>query len=118
MHNPQTDLKQRTYRFSLDMIGFCRKLSSDYCSRIICNQSIRSATSIGANIIEAKYSASKKEFAKFYRISLRSANETIYWLSLIKDSKIASEVSEIDKLMKEVDELCRVLAKSLLTLRK
>ncbi|HRZ29331.1 MAG TPA: four helix bundle protein [Candidatus Paceibacterota bacterium] len=39
---------------------------------------LRSATSIGANIIEARASSSKKDFIKFYEIALKSANETIY----------------------------------------
>ena len=42
------------------------------------DQLLRSATSIGANVVEAKSASSKRDFIKFYEIALKSANETKY----------------------------------------
>jgi four helix bundle protein len=81
------------------------------------DQLFRSASSIGANIIEAKSSSSRKEFINFYQISLKSANETKYWLALIRDSK-SGDVELAEKLLKEVEELSKILAASVITLKK
>lgn len=55
------------------------------------NQLIRSATSVGANLFEARASSSRLEFKKFYEIALKSANETKYWLCMLRDAKLSSE---------------------------
>src|SRR3989338_8150689 len=80
------DVKARAYQFSLDIIRFINDLPNKRAFWAIGDQLIRSATSIGANMIEAQSSSSRREFIKFYEISLKSANEAIYWLSLLRDS--------------------------------
>ena len=63
---------------------------------------IRSGTSIGANYIEADASISKKEFVKFLSYSLKSMNESKFWLAILKDmSKGSSE--EITKIFIELE---------------
>jgi len=89
--NFKTDLRQRCYKFSLDIIAFTDTLPNKRSAWIITDQLIRSATSIGANLIEARASSSRLEFKKFYEIALKSANETKYWLNLLKDTKLAEE---------------------------
>ena len=79
-------------------------------------QLLRSGTSIGANIVEAQAASSKRDFVRFYEISLKSANETKYWLGLMRDGfEIKDE--EIGELLNEVQELSRILGASLLTLK-
>lgn len=81
------------------------------------DQLLRAATSIGANLIEAKASSSRKDFIRFYEIALKSANETKYWLSLLRDSKLLVSSSEVDGLIDESDQICRMIASSVLTLK-
>lgn len=52
---------------------------------------MRSGTSVGANLVEATSSSSKLEFKKFHEIALKSANETKYWLGLLRDSAKADK---------------------------
>jgi four helix bundle protein len=59
---------------------------------------MRSAMSIGANLIKARALSSRLEFKKFYEIALKSANETKYWLGLLRDAKMADR-ERIDKLL-------------------
>ncbi len=118
VRNQKNNLGRRAYHFSLDIIDFCQGIPTSSIGRIICSQLLRSATSIGANIIEAKCASSKKEFAKFYRIALKSANESQYWLCLLRDGNIKVDNDKISKLLSELDEICRILAKSLLTMKK
>jgi four helix bundle protein len=102
----KTDLKSRCYKFSLDIISLTNMLSRRRSSRIISDQLIRSATSIGANLIEAQSSGSRLEFKRFYEIALRSANETKYWLGLLKDSKLGDD-KMVDNLLDEVTQIAK-----------
>jgi four helix bundle protein len=91
-------------------------MPNSYISSVIGKQLLRSATSIGANIIEAQSASSKREFQNFYSIALKSANETKYWLDLLKRSgKCAS--SNVDRLIEEVGEISKIIAKSILTIK-
>lgn len=82
----KTELKYRCYYFSIDIIHFLKRLPNNRIFWIITDQLLRSATSIGANIIEAKSASSKRDFIRFYEISLKSTNETKYWLGLLRDA--------------------------------
>ncbi len=110
------DLRQRSYRFALEVIKFLECLPRDYICENIGKQLLRSAGSIGANIMEAKAASSKRDFANFYNHSLKSAHESKYWLSLLKDSGKTSG-DKINPLLLETEELSNIIAASLLTMR-
>ena len=66
------DIKKRVYLYALEIIKFIDQLpKNDLSVHVIANQLLRSATSIGANIIEAQASSSKKEFTNFLNHSLK-----------------------------------------------
>jgi four helix bundle protein len=115
--NLKTNLRYRGFHFSLRIIKFINKLPNNRSIWIITDQLLRCATSIGANIIEARSSSSRKNFVKFYDIALKSANETDYWLLLLKESKLIEEDEELKVLIKENEEISKMLASSLLTLK-
>ena len=109
-------LKDRTYQYSIKIIEFLDNLPKDNSAQIISKQLLRSATSIGANIVEAQASSSKKDFTKFFNYSLKSANESVYWLSLLKDAKKINN-NQIEYLLNETKELAKILGSSILTLK-
>lgn len=112
----KTKLKDRTYQYSIKMIEFLDNLPKDSSAQIISKQLLRSATSIGANIVEAQASSSKKDFTKFFNYSLKSANESLYWLGLLKDAKKINN-NQLDYLLNETKELANILGSSILTLK-
>jgi len=112
----KTDLIQRTYNLSLAVIELMNTLPQKRSAWVIADQLLRSATSIGANIVEAKASCSRLEFKKYYEISLKSANESIYWFNLLKDAKLANEF-KVNVLITETDEISRMLASSVMKLK-
>ncbi len=116
MNKSKDQLKYRAYRFSVELIKFATTLPNQQVYRIILHQLIRAATSIGANIIEAQGAASKKDFSNYFHIAFKSANETKYWLCLLRDTT-NSDKEKINELLKEADELTKILAASLLTLK-
>jgi len=109
-------LKDRTYQYSIKVIEFLDNLPKDDSAQIISKQLLRSATSIGANIVEAQASSSKKDFTKYFNYSLKSANESVYWLNLLKDAKKINN-SQIEYLLNETKELAKILGSSILTLK-
>lgn len=114
--NYRSDLRKRTYRYSIDIIELFDKVPKDSVSQIIGKQLLRSATSIGANIIEAQASSSRKDFTNFIIHSLKSANESLYWLGLLRDAKRVKDL-ELEPLLKETHELANILGSSVLTLK-
>src|SRR5947209_1202238 len=75
--------------------------------RAIANQLVRSATSIGANYRAACRSRSRAEFAAKLGVVAEEADETLYWLELIRESKLLAE-SKISDLLREADELTAI----------
>ncbi len=66
--------------------------------------------------MEAKSSSSKRDYTHFFEIALKSANETKYWLIVIKEST-AELAQEADQLYGEVDQISKIIASSILTLK-
>ncbi len=112
----KTELRYRCYDFSIAIIKFIDSLPNQKTYWVIADQLLRSATSIGANIIEAKASSSRRDFIRFYEIALKSANETKYWLCLLRDATKAERIS-VNKLLKETEEISKMLGSSILTLK-
>ncbi|HDH99263.1 MAG TPA: four helix bundle protein, partial [bacterium] len=76
---------RRLIRFSIQILKFAEKMRKERILWSIIDQLIRSATSIGANVVEAKSSSSKKDYIHYFEIALKSANETKYWLIIVKE---------------------------------
>ena len=116
MQKSKADIQQRTYKYALMVIDFIDKLSKDDINQIIKKQVIRSATSIGANVVEAQASNSRRDFTNFYTHSLKSANEARFWLNLLRDSGRARE-EDIYSIINETKEIANILAACILTLK-
>ena len=78
--------------FAVVILKLCDSVKGHYS---IVNQLERSATSIGANIREARYAHSKPDFISKLQISLKECYETEYWLELMQRAEILSDVSSI-----------------------
>ena len=102
-------LKHRCYYFSKEVILFVKSSRYDKIFSSLFDQLIRSATSIGANVVEGKAGSSKKDWRNFYMIALKSANETKYWLCLIRDTLEVPEIKVLE-LIKEADEISKIIA--------
>jgi len=92
-------------------------LPFDLTGAVITKQLIRAATSVGANLVEAKGASSRKDFANFYSYSLKSANETLYWLGLLRDAKHLNHEVLIE-LIGEAKELSKMIGACLVSLKK
>ena len=104
------DLEERCEKFGEAVILFGVKIKRDDAVKSLISQLIRSATSIGANYMEANQASSKKDFANKIRLSQKEANETKHWLRMIKTA-IPNTEEESKKLWKEAHELTLIFAK-------
>mgnify|MGYP001607033015 CR=1 FL=1 len=109
------DFIRRALKFSVDVIKLTELFPNKRQFWIIADQLIRSACSIGANMKEANSASGKKDYINFYSHALKSANETIYWLDLLSE---LWDNSIINKLISEANELARILAASIITMKK
>jgi len=103
-------ITERTFRFSVRVVNVCRFLEKQgHVSRTLAGQLLRSGTSIGANVEEAQAGQSKPDFISKMSIACKEARETHYWLRLLIASDVLPE-SKISELVKESDELVRILS--------
>jgi four helix bundle protein len=115
----ENDLLDRLIDFSVQTIKFTRQLPNNTEYSVIKNQIIKSATSIGANYEESQAGISRADFHNKVRISLKECVETKYWFRIL--SKIINEeilLFSIQELLKEADELSRILGKICYKTRK
>ena len=113
----EAQLKARTKEFAKNIIELCRKLPDNREGRLIGNQVFRSGTSVAANYRAACRSRSKAEFISKLSIVGEEADETLFWLELIKEMKTLQN-SLLDDLTKESDELVAINVSSIRTAKK
>ena len=109
------DFIRRLIKFSIETISYCDTFKNERKYWIIADQLIRAATSIGANVVEAKSSSSRRDYIKFFEIALKSANETKYWLILVKE--LTADKDNVNKLLTEAEEISKIIGSSVLTLK-
>lgn len=84
---------EKSFQFGLRIIKLFKfLLQGDKSLTQVYNQILRSGTSVGANVTEAKYAASKKDFINKLTIALKESHETEYWLKLLLEAKILDEL--------------------------
>ncbi len=88
-------VEEKSYAFALRIIKLYKYLVNEEKEFVLSKQVLRSGTSIGALIRESEHAQSKKDFINKMSIALKEANETEYWLMLLKDSNYISESSFI-----------------------
>ena len=110
------EFKKRVKSFIIELMAFIDSLPASQTNKIISGQLLRSGTSVGANYFEAIAASSKKDFISFFSYSLKSANETCFWLDILLDSgKCDKNIGQ--KLLKEAKELANILAASIITMK-
>ena len=103
----KAELLERTKTFSLRILAFVDHLPRTMSGRAIGNQLVRCGTSVGANYRAACRSRSRAEFAAKLGIVAEEADETVYWLELLRDAKLIPE-GKLSGLLKEANELTAI----------
>ena len=104
MNSPLLD---KSLDFATQIVLFYEEFSKLKKDTTIAKQLLRSATSIGANINEAIYGNSKSDFIAKLHISLKEVSESIYWLTLLNNTKLFEY--EYDNLISLAEEIKKML---------
>jgi len=111
------DLEERTAKFGEAVIDFCRTVNQDTITKPLISQLVRSATSIGANYMEANGAVSRNDFRNKIHICKKEAQETKHWLRMI--SKAVPNAPEmLLEINSECQQLIMILQKITTSLRE
>ena len=108
------EIKQRTKKFALDVIRLVEGLPPSYAGQVLGRQLLRSATSVGANYRAACRAKSVADFIAKMGIVEEEADECIYWMELLMETKILPP-ARLQALMSEADELVAITVSSIKT---
>lgn len=110
-------IDEKAYAFALHIVSLYKRLTTEKKEFVLSKQLLRSATAIGALVRESEHAQSKKDFLNKINIALKEANETKYWLELLRDSEYI-EASDFEHFFPLADELIRILASIVKTTKK
>jgi four helix bundle protein len=102
-------IEKRSYLFALRIVKAYKYLTKQKDEYVLSKQMLRSGTSIGAMMREAKFAQSRADFVNKASIALKEANETLYWIELLHDSEYIDDLS-FNSLHQEADEITSILA--------
>jgi len=107
-------LKDKSYEFAIRIVKLSQYLQRDKKEFVLSKQVLRSGTAVGALIREAEFGQSRADFTSKMSISLKEANETEYWLSLLKDTDFITE-DQFMSLQSDCKELIAMLVSTVKT---
>ena len=107
-------LKDKSYDFAIRIVKLSQHLQREKKEFVLSKQVLRCGTAIGALIREAEFGQSKADFANKMSIALKEANETDYWLCLLKDTEFISE-TQVESLRPDYKELIAMLVSTVKT---
>jgi four helix bundle protein len=116
MPTTPADIKRRTKQFAVRVINMTEALPTKPAARVISNQVLRSATSVGANYHSACKARSHAEFIAKLGVVAEEADETVFWLELLVEARLV-EAKNMDSLLKEANELVAIFVASQVTAR-
>ena len=107
-------LKDKSYQFAIRIVKVSQQIQRDKKEFVLSKQVLRSGTAVGALIREAEFGQSRADFTSKMSIALKEANETEYWLSLLKDTDFISE-DQFMTLRSDCKELIAMLVSTVKT---
>ncbi|MDR2805446.1 MAG: four helix bundle protein [Dysgonamonadaceae bacterium] len=100
--------RNKSKRFAVRIVNLYKFLCEEKKEFVLSKQLLRCGTSIGANLAEAEYGISTKDFLSKVYISLKECAETVYWLELLFETKYIND-SEYHSINDEALELLKIL---------
>jgi four helix bundle protein len=110
-------LKDRTRRFAVDVIRFCRHLPATLEGKTVAGQIIRCGTSVGANYRASCRARSRAEWIAKLGIVEEEADETLFWLEVALEAELVA-ADKAKALLREADELTAIFVASLKTAKQ
>lgn len=100
--------EEKSFAFAVRIVNLYKHLTGNKKEYVLSKQLLRSGTSIGANIAEAQRAQSKADLTAKMSISLKEANETLYWLKLLYKTDYLT-MAQFESLSVDINELISIL---------
>ena len=107
--NGDNVVMKKSFEFSVRIVRVYQYMCSEHKEYVLSKQLLRCGTSIGANINEAQYAISKKEFLSKMYIAFKECAETMYWLKLLLRTDYLTE-SQYNSIIQDCNELHALLS--------
>ena len=112
-------MTERFLEFATRIVKIGKKLNKTYEGRHVYGQLFRAGTSSGANYEESHSAQSPRDFIHKREVSLKELRESLFWLRLVEKAKFLPEKdADLIFLLKENQELIKIIAKSVSTMKK
>ncbi|WP_343634638.1 four helix bundle protein [Fluviicola sp.] len=102
------DIRERSFDFALSTVKNCRRIKERHKEFILTDQLVRSSTSVGANMREARNAESKADFIHKLSICQKECDESIYWLELLM-ALLNEEKEHLLTIHDEANQLLRII---------
>ncbi len=110
-------LKDKSYGFAIRIVKLYQFLCSEKKEFVLSKQLLRSGTAVGALVREAEFGQSKADFISKMSIALKEANETQYWIELLKDTGYLNE-KMFQSIVDDCTELLKLLVATVKTAKQ
>lgn len=110
-------VKTKSFLFSVRIVNLYKFLNQEKKEFVISKQLLRSGTSVGANVRESEHAESTSDFIHKLSIALKEANETEYWLDLLKETGYLNE-TEYVSVQENIKEILKLLVSIIKTTKK
>lgn len=110
-------IQQKSLTFAIRVVKLYKNIVKTKKEYVLSKQLLRSGTAIGALVREAEHGQSKADFLSKMNIALKEANETVYWLILLKETEYLTE-SEFESIHSDAEELLKILVSIVKTTKR
>lgn len=107
-------IKTKSYQLAVDIVNTYKSIKAEHNETVLSKQLLRSGTSVASNVREAIDAQSGKDFINKFSISQKEANETMFWLDLLYDTKYIDE-NKFKKLQNDTLQVYKIITKIIIT---
>jgi len=115
--NKENTARNKSKKFAIRIVNLYKYLCDEKKEYVLAKQLLRSGTSIGANLAEAEFAISDKDFLNKIYIALKECAETVFWLELLFQTEYLTE-TEYNSINEEAMELLKMLNATTKTINK
>jgi four helix bundle protein len=116
MDKKKSVLREKSYSFAVEIVKLVKYIQIEKKEFILQKQLLRSGTAIGALVHEAEFAQSNADFINKFSIALKEANESAYWISILKDTEYITEI-QYNEFEGKCNELISMLVSTINTLK-
>lgn len=111
-------MRTKSYAFAMRIVKMVQYLRKEKGEHVLTKQVLRSGTAIGALVREVEFAQSAADFSNKLEVALKEANETEYWLNLLKDTQYIDDEQAYNSIVEDCSELIALLVASIKTSKK